>query len=104
MLGTLAIRNTAPRGEIFEDALAVTEEMLIITNCIVTWLTYLSGVEEGSATVFLVVDDHLKGKTGSAAFWYNLYALDEACFVLIEINERGDQEFWSFMCLLDSMA
>ncbi|CAF3520069.1 unnamed protein product [Rotaria socialis] len=77
-------------------------------NRIATWLTYLSDVEEGGATVFPLAGGHLKPKKGGAAFWYNLYASGEgdyntrhaACPVLIGnkwvankwIHERG-QEF-----------
>ncbi|UJR10274.1 hypothetical protein I4U23_014481 [Adineta vaga] len=87
-------------------------------NRIATWLTYMSDVEQGGATVFPVVGGHLKPKKGSAAFWYNLYASGEgdyntrhaACPVLIGnkwvankwIHERG-QEFRR-PCLLDPMA
>ncbi|CAF4241633.1 unnamed protein product [Rotaria sp. Silwood2] len=46
-------------------------------NRIATWLTYLSNVEEGGATVFPLVGGHLKPKKGSAAFWYNLHASGE---------------------------
>ncbi|CAM4773713.1 unnamed protein product [Rotaria magnacalcarata] len=77
-------------------------------NRIATWLTYMSDVEEGGATVFPLAGGHLKPKKGGAAFWYNLYASGEgdyntrhaACPVLIGnkwvankwIHERG-QEF-----------
>ncbi|CAF1088429.1 unnamed protein product [Rotaria sordida] len=87
-------------------------------NRIATWLTYMSDVEEGGATVFPLVGGHLKPKKGSAAFWYNLHPSGEgdrntrhaACPVLIGnkwvankwIRERG-QEFRR-PCLLDPMA
>ncbi|CAF1310729.1 unnamed protein product [Adineta steineri] len=43
-------------------------------NRMATWLIYLSNVEQSDATVFPVVDDHLKPKRRSAAFQYNVYA------------------------------
>ncbi|CAF0977447.1 unnamed protein product [Adineta ricciae] len=89
-----------------------------VGNRIATWLTYMTDVEQGGATVFPIVGGHLKPKKGSAAFWYNLYASGEgdyntrhaACPVLIGnkwvankwIHERG-QEFRR-PCSLDPMA
>ncbi|CAF0724352.1 unnamed protein product [Didymodactylos carnosus] len=87
-------------------------------NRIATWLTYLSNVERGGATVFPVAGARLVPKKGSAAFWYNLFASGEgdystrhaACPVLIGnkwvankwIHERG-QEFRR-PCSIDPMA
>ncbi|UJR35641.1 hypothetical protein I4U23_028391 [Adineta vaga] len=87
-------------------------------NRMATWLTYLSDVEKGGATVFPACGGYIKPKKGSAAFWYNLYASGEgdyttrhaACPVLIGnkwvgnkwIHERG-QEFRR-PCSLDPMA
>ncbi|CAF3338903.1 unnamed protein product [Rotaria socialis] len=86
-------------------------------NRIATWLTYMSDVEFGGATVFLAVDGHIVPKKRSAVFWYNMFASGEvdyrtahaACPVLIGnkwiatkwIHERG-QEFRR-PCSLDSM-
>ncbi|CAF0759590.1 unnamed protein product [Rotaria sordida] len=87
-------------------------------NRMATWLTYLSDVEKGGATVFIPTGGHVKPEKGSAVFWYNLYASGEgdyntrhaACPVLIGnkwvgnkwIHERG-QEFRR-RCSLDPMA
>ncbi|CAF2930026.1 unnamed protein product [Rotaria sp. Silwood2] len=51
-------------------------------NRIATWLTYLSDVELGGATVFPMVDGYIVPKKGSAAFWYNLYASGEGMIFL----------------------
>ncbi|CAF4694094.1 unnamed protein product [Rotaria sp. Silwood1] len=87
-------------------------------NRIATWLTYLSDVEKGGATVFIPTGGYVKPEKGSAVFWYNLFASGEgdyttrhaACPVLIGnkwvgnkwIHERG-QEFRR-RCSLDPMA
>ncbi|KAK3090445.1 hypothetical protein FSP39_011937 [Pinctada imbricata] len=77
-------------------------------NRIATWLTYMSDVEAGGATVFPYIGVKLFPKKGAAAFWYNLYRNGDgiyntrhaACPVLVGhkwvsnkwIHERG-QEF-----------
>ncbi|XP_061174992.1 prolyl 4-hydroxylase subunit alpha-1-like isoform X2 [Saccostrea echinata] len=42
-------------------------------NRIATWLTYMSDVDAGGATVFPYIGVKLFPKKGAAAFWYNLY-------------------------------
>ncbi|XP_060074824.1 prolyl 4-hydroxylase subunit alpha-1-like isoform X2 [Ylistrum balloti] len=77
-------------------------------NRIATWLTYMSDVEAGGATVFPYIGVKIFPEKGGAAFWYNLYKSGEgiyntrhaACPVLVGakwvsnkwIHERG-QEF-----------
>ncbi|KAL3876586.1 hypothetical protein ACJMK2_034417 [Sinanodonta woodiana] len=77
-------------------------------NRIATWLTYMTNVEAGGATVFPYIGVKLFPIKGAAAFWYNLYRSGEgiyntrhaACPVLVGtkwvsnkwIHERG-QEF-----------
>ncbi|XP_033757090.1 prolyl 4-hydroxylase subunit alpha-1-like isoform X1 [Pecten maximus] len=77
-------------------------------NRIATWLTYMSDVEAGGATVFPYIGVKIFPEKGGAAFWYNLYKNGEgiyntrhaACPVLVGtkwvsnkwIHERG-QEF-----------
>ncbi|XP_069123787.1 prolyl 4-hydroxylase subunit alpha-1-like isoform X1 [Argopecten irradians] len=77
-------------------------------NRIATWLTYMSDVEAGGATVFPYIGVKIFPEKGGAAFWYNLYKSSEgiyntrhaACPVLVGtkwvsnkwIHERG-QEF-----------
>ncbi|KAK3598748.1 hypothetical protein CHS0354_028800 [Potamilus streckersoni] len=77
-------------------------------NRIATWLTYMTSVEAGGATVFPYIGVKLFPIKGAAAFWYNLYRSGEgiyntrhaACPVLVGtkwvsnkwIHERG-QEF-----------
>lgn len=77
-------------------------------NRIATWLSYMSDVEAGGATVFPYIGVKLFPKRGQAAFWYNLYKNGDgiyntrhaACPVLVGtkwvsnkwIHERG-QEF-----------
>ncbi|XP_071130421.1 prolyl 4-hydroxylase subunit alpha-2-like isoform X2 [Mytilus edulis] len=77
-------------------------------NRIATWLSYMSDVEAGGATVFPYIGVKIFPKRGMAAFWYNLYKNGDgiydtrhaACPVLVGtkwvsnkwIHERG-QEF-----------
>ncbi|XP_055875548.1 prolyl 4-hydroxylase subunit alpha-1-like isoform X2 [Biomphalaria glabrata] len=77
-------------------------------NRVATFLTYMSDVEAGGATVFPYLGLKLFPRKGNAAFWYNLYKSGEgifntrhaACPVLVGskwvankwIHERG-QEF-----------
>lgn len=77
-------------------------------NRIATWLTYLTDVEAGGATVFPYLGISVYPKKGSALFWYNLFKSGQgdlltkhaACPVLVGskwiankwIHERG-QEF-----------
>lgn len=77
-------------------------------NRIATWLTYMSNVDAGGATVFTHIGVKLFPIKGAAAFWYNLYRSGDgifdtrhaACPVLVGqkwvsnkwIHERG-QEF-----------
>ena len=42
-------------------------------NRIATWLTYMSDVDYGGATVFTQMGVTLRPKRGAAAFWYNLF-------------------------------
>ncbi|CAF3085859.1 unnamed protein product [Rotaria socialis] len=87
-------------------------------NRIATWMTYMSDVERGGATVFPLSGGHVVPKKGSTVFWYNLNASGEAdyrtlhaaCPVLIGnkwvatkwIHEYG-QEFRR-RCSLDPMV
>ena len=77
-------------------------------NRIATWLSYMSDVEAGGATVFPYIGVKVFPKRGQAAFWYNLHKNGDgiyntrhaACPVLVGtkwvsnkwIHERG-QEF-----------
>lgn len=77
-------------------------------NRIATWLTYMTNVDAGGATVFTHIGVKLFPIKGAAAFWYNLYRSGDgifdtrhaACPVLVGqkwvsnkwIHERG-QEF-----------
>ncbi|XP_021376327.1 prolyl 4-hydroxylase subunit alpha-1-like, partial [Mizuhopecten yessoensis] len=77
-------------------------------NRIATWLTYMSDVKAGGATVFPYIGVKIFPEKGGAAFWYNLYKSGEgiydtrhaACPVLVGtkwvsnkwIHEKG-QEF-----------
>ncbi|XP_022316920.2 prolyl 4-hydroxylase subunit alpha-1-like isoform X1 [Crassostrea virginica] len=77
-------------------------------NRIATWLTYMTDVDAGGATVFTSIGVKLFPIKGAAAFWYNLYQNGDgifdtrhaACPVLVGqkwvsnkwIHERG-QEF-----------
>ncbi|KAJ8318338.1 hypothetical protein KUTeg_003429 [Tegillarca granosa] len=77
-------------------------------NRIATWLTYMTDVPAGGATVFTNIGVKLWPQKGTAAFWYNLYKNGDgiydtrhaACPVLVGekwvtnkwIHERG-QEF-----------
>ncbi|KAL5019143.1 hypothetical protein ScPMuIL_004865 [Solemya velum] len=77
-------------------------------NRIATWLTYMTDVEAGGATVFPYLGVKLFPEKGAAAFWFNLYRNGDgifntrhaACPVLVGtkwvsnkwIHERG-QEF-----------
>ncbi|XP_048758000.2 prolyl 4-hydroxylase subunit alpha-1-like isoform X1 [Ostrea edulis] len=77
-------------------------------NRIATWLTYMTDVDAGGATVFPYIGVKLFPEKGAAAFWYNLYRNGDgiyntrhaACPVLVGqkwvsnkwIHERG-QEF-----------